>query len=288
MATPSTSTAMEPQLGLTYATHDGVALQGDLYAPRGAGPFPALIAVHGGGWKYGARGLFQHWGPYLAARGHALFAISFRCAKVGQSSFPHAIQDVLAAVQFVRANAAQLGIAPERIGLMGASSGAHLAALAALGGRSRTFAGGYPDDPHANVSSEVKALVSVYGVFELLNLWQCTRLESPSENLVETFLGTSPMKDRQIYFDASPLSYATVASNEVSVLLCTGTEDDAVDRAAQHDTFLLALKQADFFVRTCIVQGAPHFWLNDPINDEPGSYTSFFAPRLLRFLAERL
>jgi acetyl esterase/lipase len=44
---------------LTYATHDGVALQGDLYLPKGAGPFPALVAVHGGGWQQGARNAFQ-------------------------------------------------------------------------------------------------------------------------------------------------------------------------------------------------------------------------------------
>jgi hypothetical protein len=40
-------------------------------------------------------------------------------------------------------------------------------------------------------------------------------------------------------------------------------------------------------VRPCIVQGAPHYWLSDPI-DEPGSYSGFFAPRLIRFLKERL
>jgi hypothetical protein len=50
---------------------------------------------------------------------------------------------------------------------------------------------------------------------------------------------------------------------------------------------MMKLKQANFFVRPCIVQGAPHFWLSDPI-DEPGSYSGFMAPRLIRFLKERL
>src|ERR1700704_2900739 len=66
---------------LTYATHDGVALQGDLYLPKGAGPFPALVAVHGGGWQQGARSAFQYWGPYLAARGYGFFSVS---SPVGQ------------------------------------------------------------------------------------------------------------------------------------------------------------------------------------------------------------
>src|SRR5262249_1564051 len=65
-----------------------------------------------------------------------------------------------------------------------------------------------------------------------------------------------------------------------------GTEDDLVNRRAQTDAFLLKLKQANFFVRTCIVQGAPHYWLSDPI-EEPASYSGFLAPRLMRFLQER-
>jgi acetyl esterase/lipase len=278
---------VEVQLGREYANHDGVSLAGDLYLPKGEGPFPALVAIHGGGWQVGARGVFQRWGAHLAARGHALFAISHRLATTGKKMFPEAVHDVLAAVQFVRGNAAQLRVAPDRIGLLGASSGAHLAALAALGGRSPLFANAHPGDAHAAVSTEVKALVGVFGSYDLVALWQATRVTSIANNLIEDFLGASPMEDRRLYFDASPINYATFANNKVSVLLCTGTEDDTVDRRSQTDPFLLALKQAEFFVRTCIVQGAPHYWISDPL-DEPGSYTGFFAPHLLRFLAQRL
>ena len=98
----------ETRPGVTYATHDSVALAGDLYLPKGAGPYPALVGVHGGGWVQGARGQFQHWGKYLAARGVALFAISYRFATARQKTFPHAVQDVLAAIQFVRGNAKEL------------------------------------------------------------------------------------------------------------------------------------------------------------------------------------
>src|SRR4029077_1229645 len=90
---------------LTYATHDGVALQGDLYLPKGAGPFPALVAVHGGGWQGGARRSFAHWGPHLAASGYALYAISYRLAGKGKRTYPQAVADVCAAVQFVRGEA---------------------------------------------------------------------------------------------------------------------------------------------------------------------------------------
>jgi acetyl esterase/lipase len=279
--------AFELRSALTYATHDGVALQGDLYLPKSGGDVPALVAVHGGGWQQGARNAFQHWGPHLAARGYALFSVSYRFAKKGRKAFPESVRDVLAAVQHVRGNAAALGIDGARIGLFGASAGAHLAALAALGGRAPALAGGYPGDPHAGVDTAVKVLVGVYGVYDLVEMWQCYQLNSPLDNNIENFIGVAPMANRQLYFDATPMSYATYANNKTSVLLGFGTEDDLVDRKAHSEAFLRALKQAGFFARSRVVQGAGHYWLSDPI-DEPGSYTGAFAPRLLRFLAEKL
>ena len=129
--------------------------------------------------------------------------------------------------------------------------------------------------------------VGVYGVYDLTAMWQTYRLQSPHDNNIANFIGAAPIEDRRLYFDASSISHATVANNQTAVFLSVGTEDDLVDRRAHTDAFLLALKQAGFFVRTCIVQGAPHYWMNDPI-DEPGSYSGFLAPRLVRFLAERL
>jgi acetyl esterase/lipase len=285
------ATAVELRSALTYAIHDGITLQGDLYLPSNppntSAGVPALVAVHGGGWQQGARNAFQHCGPHLATQGYAVFAVSYRFAKKGHKAFPQAVQDVMAGVQFVRGSAVALGIDPGRIALIGASAGAHLAALAALGGRSPMFAGGYPDDPHADVDTAVKALVGVYGVYDLAAMWEIYRVASPLDNNVENFLGVAPPANRQLYFDASAISYATYANNKTAVLLAYGTEDDLVDRRPHSEAFLKALKQAGFFARSCVVQGAGHYWLSDPLN-ETGSYTGFFMPRLMRFLAEKL
>jgi acetyl esterase/lipase len=279
--------AIDTVSDLTYATHDGVKLVGDLYRPSGAGPFPAVIAVHGGGWTQGARGQFQYWGPYLAERGIALFTISYRFATREKKTNPQAVQDVLAAIQFVRGSAGELKIAPDRIGLFGASAGAHLSSLAALAGGEAPFKGGYPQDQHATMSTAVKALVGVYGVYDLRAMWAEFNNGNPTENNVEKFMGCSPMQNPRAYFDASPINYATFANNKLPVYLSVGTEDDLVDRRAQTDAFVLALKRAQFFVRTCIVQGAGHYWGSDPL-EEPGSFSGVLAPRLVRFLKERL
>jgi len=74
--------------------------------------------------------------------------------------------------------------------------------------------------------------------------------------------------------------------NSTSFLLAHGTSDDIVD-PTQTETFLKALKQSRFYVRKIDVPTAPHFWMADPI-EETNSFSGFLAPRLLRFLADRL
>jgi acetyl esterase/lipase len=272
---------------LEYAVHGGVSLKGHLYSPKGEGKFPAVIAVHGGGWRLANLDNYRYLGPWLAERGHAVLAVTHRLSKPTEKVYPEAVQDVRAAVQFVKGKAAELNIDPERIALMGDSSGGHLASLVALAGEHALFKDGNRSDPHGSVSTQVKVAVSVYGVHDLARQWRHDQVSRPRDQIVERFLGASLLDDRRIYFDASPLSYVSAKNNGTAFLLAWGTEDDVVDHKEQGEGFLEALKQAGHYVRSVVVAGAPHFWIGDPI-DEAGGYSGFFAPRLLRFLQARL
>jgi acetyl esterase/lipase len=272
---------------IEYAKHDGAALLGDLYLPKAAGKYPAIVAVHGGGWQLGTREAFRHWGAWLAARGVAVFAVGYRLSKPSEPSFPAAVHDIRAAVQFLRGRGDGFNIDPARLALMGDSAGGHLAALVGLAGDHPVFAGAHRDDPHAALSTKVKVVVGVYGVYDLVAQWNHDLQPRLRDSICEKFLGAAPLENRRVYFDASPLSYATSDNNATAFLLSWGTEDDIVDRDSQSQAFLTALKQARFYVRTVVMQGAGHFWMSDPI-EEPGSISGYLAPRLLRFLAEKL
>jgi acetyl esterase/lipase len=283
----SSADEFDIERGIAYASHDGVALQADVYTPKTAGKYPAIVAVHGGGWQLGSRESYGYWCRYLAARGYVLMAISYRLSAAGKKSFPDAVHDVRAAVQFVRGEAAKFKVDPARIALMGDSAGAHLASLVGLAGDHPTYAGAYPDDPHAALSTKVKVVVGAYGVYDLLQQWTRDQIARPRDSIVEKLLGAPPMESRRLYFDASPMSYATSDNNATAFLLTYGTDDDIVDWQPQSEAFLLALKQARFFARAVVMPSAGHFWLVDPI-DEPNSVSAYLAPRLLRFLGERL
>jgi acetyl esterase/lipase len=263
MPPESKPTDFEVQRDLQFSS----GLAGDLYLPKKSGKHPGLVAVHGGGWQIGDKDFYQHWGPYLAQRGIAVFSVNYRLAQAGKKTYPEAVQDVRAGVQFLRERQEVDG---EKIGLIGDSAGAHLAALVALSGDTR-----------------VKALVGIYGVYDMAAQWEMDLVRRPLDNVTQKFLGASPLENRRVFFEASPLSYATIDRNKLAVLLVTGNEDDVVDRRTQTDTFLRALKQAGFFARTVIVPGSGHFWMSDP-HDEPGSFPAALAPKLVRFLQQRL
>jgi acetyl esterase/lipase len=272
---------------IEYVQHDGTALAGDLYLPKGLEKAPVLVAVHGGGWQGSSRDNYKYWGPYLAKNGYAVFAVSYRLSKPNAKTYPAAVYDVKAAVQFVRAKAGELGVDPERIGMIGDSAGAHLASLVALAGGEPLFSSEYRNDPHAAVSPAVKAVVGIYGVYDMQAQWEHDQLSRPYDQITEKFIGGPPTADRRVYFDASPTSYATRDKNRTRFLLVYGTADDIVDYTTQSQRFLLSLKQAGFFVRNVEIPGGPHFWISDPV-EEAGSIGSMVGPRMLRFLAASL
>jgi acetyl esterase/lipase len=289
---PAAATATAPHTpceireNVRYVTRGDQALAGTLYSPAGSGPHPAIVALHGGGWRNAGTDVFRYLGPWLAERGYVVFAPTYRLAKAGQASFPQAVHDVRAAVQFVKSRADAWRVAHDRIALLGESAGGHLAALVALAGDKPIFADGNVGEPLADLSTSVKAAICVYGIFDLAAHWRHDQLTRPRDHLTEIFLGTSLIEDRRIFFDASPLSYVSVHNNATAFLLAWGTHDDIVD-PRQSEAFLEALKQARHVVRSVILPGATHYWLPDPL-DEPQSFSAFFAHRLLRFLKQRL
>jgi acetyl esterase/lipase len=267
---------------IQFAEHDGTKLIGDLYSPKGLDKVPVLVGVHGGGWQIGDRKFYTHWGSYLASNGYAVFAIEYRLMKPGLKTYPGAVYDVKAAVQYVRAKAGELGVDPDRVALMGDSAGAHLSALVALAGGEPAFSTDHRNDPYSSISPEVKAVLGVYGVYDMLGQWEHDQIARPRDQITEKFLGASPMTSRKAFFESSPMSYATVDKNATRFLLVYGTHDDIVDSHTQSAAFLTALKQAQFIARAIVVPGAGHFWITDPI--EPSSFGAYAGPKILLFL----
>ncbi|PZP99995.1 MAG: alpha/beta hydrolase [Variovorax paradoxus] len=115
---------------MAYLEHGGVPLLLRLYRPRGAGPFPLLAEVHGGAWCRGSRLDEDLLNRALARRGIVVAALDFRMPP--QAAYPASLADIHHGVRWLKARAASWGCDPDRLGLMGLSSGAHQAILMAM------------------------------------------------------------------------------------------------------------------------------------------------------------
>lgn len=126
-ASSSFAVEVDVSYGETYVERESGPIQADVYMPRGNGPFPGVLVVHGGAWRMGNRAQLAGIAYLLAEHGFTAVAISYRLAP--EHKFPAQIDDCKAAVRWMRAEAARWKIDPMHIGGFGYSAGAHLVSL---------------------------------------------------------------------------------------------------------------------------------------------------------------
>jgi acetyl esterase/lipase len=133
----------------------------DLYLPASTGsPVPLVVLIHGGAFAMGDSSMESQKAQALVDEGFAVASINYRLS--GEALFPAGAQDAKAAIRFLRANAAEYGIDPDRIGAWGSSAGGWLASMLGVTGDQETVF----DDPelgNPDVSSAVQAVVSWFG-----------------------------------------------------------------------------------------------------------------------------
>jgi acetyl esterase/lipase len=190
---------------------DGAMLALDVYRPGYVhGPLPALIVIHGGLWAPGSNAEFLALNAYLAARDYVVVALNYRQAP--QSRFPAGRDDVLASVAYVKVHAERLGIDPDRLAMLGRSSGGELALLAA-------YTAGDPS---------IRGAISLYGHTDLRFEYDhpAPRTLLDTRGLLERYLGGSPTGSADAYFAASPVNF--VQAGTPATLLIHGMRDSVV------------------------------------------------------------
>jgi acetyl esterase/lipase len=211
---------------MTYATRDGHPLDLDLHSPATpAAPAPCIVVVHGGSWASGDSAQLPGLNSYLAARGYAVAAINYRLAP--DHRFPAARDDLLAAIDYLKRYALELGIDPRRFVLLGRSAGAQLALLVA-----------YTADDAA-----IRGVVGFYGPADLVYGYQHPARKSviDSVGVIGRYLGGSPADVPQVYAAASPISHA--GADCPPTLLIHGGRDTLV-APIQSDMLAMQLAQA--------------------------------------------
>lgn len=178
MIVPASASAYSTRSNVRYATHGNVALTADIYLPGGKASRPIVVLVHGGGWLRGDKAEVSSSAKDLVNAGFVVANINYRltcgtnanrravlgysftrnialCGG-GKTYIPNQVEDVRAAVAFMRRNARRYGGNPNRIALVGSSAGGHLSMMAAT---------------NAPAASRVKAVVNWSGPVSSKFIW---------------------------------------------------------------------------------------------------------------------
>ena len=194
----------------------------DLFIPDEGKNFPLIIWVHGGAFRMGCKS--DHVPLDYLDRGYAVASINYRLSQ--HAIFPAQIEDVKAAVRWLRVNAEKYGLDPNRFGAWGSSAGGHLVAMLGLTGMSNTFDVG----EYLEISSQVQVVVDQFGPTDFLQM-DTQRLpegtihdtsDSPESELV----GGPIQENRNRVAKANPINY--VSSEAPPFLIVHGDHDPLV------------------------------------------------------------
>jgi len=220
---------------LVYGTYTGGAqnLLLDLYLPlSGPVPRPVIVWIHGGAWLAGSRFPVPSNVTAFCTQGYAVASIDYRLS--GTAIWPAQIQDCRGAVRWLRANAAQYGLDPDRIGAWGSSAGGHLAALLGTSGgvASVTIGSATVDLEGATggnlgLSSRVHSVVDWFGPTDFLAMRDFPGFDHEGPNSPESLLlGGAIQTVPALAASANPITYLT--PDDPPMLILHGTVDTTV------------------------------------------------------------
>lgn len=224
------SDSVTVQRDIPFHEVDGETLTLDLYdSPAASGPKPVAVLVHGGAFTVGDKGEFARHALDLAADGFLVIEPQYRLAPAW--TFPAALVDVKAAIEWARTEGESRGADTNRVVGVGHSAGANLVILAAL----TADEPGFEPELYPGTSSALSAAVGYAGVYDFNALEATTDVEAESHR---AYLDGGPNEEPAAYDLASPV--AQVNADAPPTLLLHGTEDDIVP-PAQSDLLADAL-----------------------------------------------
>jgi len=235
--------ANPPEVG---ALHDGVelrpGLRADVAVPKGAGPHPVVVYLHGGGWVAGSSKTHTKLAKQCAAAGYLAINVDYRLAP--EHPFPAGLEDCVFAIKWAGENARRWNGDAMRLAVGGDSAGGNLTAAALLALAAQRYAGPRP-----------RAALLLYGVYDFAAMTANDPIGA-AEMMARAYLGTqypAALADSRV----SPIKGIKAGAMPPSFVIC-GTADPLL---AQSREFAAALKGADVRNELHAIESMPHAFM---------------------------
>lgn len=246
----------------------------DLFRPEHEGRYPAVIMIHGGGWRSGNKSMQVPLAQRLASEGYVTACVEYRLSP--EALYPAAVCDIKAAIRFLRANAAKFSINPERIAVSGCSAGGQLAALAGM----TTGISKYDCNPALiSVSSEVQAIIDIDGILDFTDPNESAKDNDPAKKSAGAFWFGATFKEKpDLWIEASPLLYA---GRETPPMLFINSS--LARFHAGRDSVISILNANGIYTEVHTIENTPHpFWLFHPWFSQTAEYMTAFLDKVLK------
>ncbi|MXN92336.1 alpha/beta hydrolase fold domain-containing protein [Flavobacterium sp. Sd200] len=178
----------------------------DVFSPKKKGKYPALIMVHGGGWRAGDKSLQVPMAQKLAAKGFVTVCVEYQLSM--EAKYPAAVFNIKSAIRWMRANADKYGIDPDKIAISGCSAGGQLALLVGL---TNGVEGKEGNQGNLGFSSDIQAIVDMDGAVDFMAPLSLNLDRKPDSPDI-AWLGGSFYEKPEIWKDASGIFWANEKS----------------------------------------------------------------------------
>ncbi len=245
---PIVSNKIKSKENIVYLKIRKTKLKADVYIPKKnhKHTFPTVILIHGGAWNSGSKENVRAMAQHLALNGFVSISISYRLST--ESPYPAAVLDIKSAIKWARENAKKYHIDPDKLAILGASSGAQLA----------TLVGVTPNSPIYNNSAQfpedVQAIVNIDGIVSFIHP------EAQENESAGMWLGGLEDENPKNWKEASPLEY--VDKNTPPTLFINSSQPRF---HAGRDDMIAILNKYNIYNETQTIPDTPHsFWLLHP------------------------
>ncbi|CAA9200959.1 Acetyl esterase [Flavobacterium bizetiae] len=228
---------------------------------------PGIIMIHGGGWRSGNKNQMQVLAQEITAKGYSCFAIEYRLSL--EAKYPQAIYDVKNAIKFIKDNAKRFRVDPDKIAVLGCSSGGQMAAL--IGTTNEDL--GFEDTSYkSRSSSKVQAIIDIDGILAFKHP------ESNEGEMAAFWLNGTYKENPENWKQASALSHTN--KNTPPILFINSSFERF---HAGRDDMIAILNQNKIYNEVKTIQDSPHsFWFFQPWFDETVQYTTQFLDRIFK------
>ena len=253
-------------LDIVYNSLDSRELHLDAYYKKGKKPQPAVILIHGGGWKSGNKSQMKIFAQEIASKGYSCFSIEYRLSPEAQ--YPAAIFDVKNAIKYIKANAKKFNVNPDKVAVLGCSSGGQMAALIGTTNNNLEF-----ESPSGiNENASVQAIIDLDGILAFKHP------ESEEGKVASLWLGGSFDEKPEIWKQASALNHVSASTPPILFI-----NSDMTRFHAGRTDVISKLNSYKIYSEVKNISNSPHsFWFFNPWFQPMVKYTVDFLDKIFK------